>query len=310
MSDSIRGKLARSWSIFTSSLQVVGQHKKLLLFPLISFACSVIILLFFVAPTLLYPSGHSWHEAAHWQAVGSLFGTLPDSGVDARSVHLTGLAYGVIAAIYLVSMFLASFFNTAFYHQIMKALAGEPVSIRAGISFAMTRLLSILMWSLLAGAVGLVIKMLEERLGWLGRWVMKLVGVVWSVASVFAIPVIVRKGSPNPITLLRNSAATLRKTWGEALIGYMGLTVGTWIVVASSFLFIGAAVALAVVLDFGALILIAITCWVLAMITYGYFVGIAGHIYRCSLYVYATEGVVPGPYSTEMMDAAWKVKKA
>lgn len=309
MPDSISGKFARSWSIFTSSIQVIAQHKKLLLFPLISFACSVVMMLFFLAPTLLYPSGHTLSEPAHWKAVGSLFGTLSDQGAETRSVHLNGLAYGVIAAIYLVSMFLASFFNTAFYHQIMKALAGEPVSIRAGIAFAATRLPSILMWSLLAGVVGLVIKTLEERLGWLGRWVMKLVGVVWSVASVFAIPVIVREGSTNPITLLRNSASTLRKTWGEALIGYVGLTVGTWIVVISSLLFLGGATALTIVFESSAIILSAVSVWILAMVTYGFFAGIAGHIYRCSLYIYATEGVVPGPYSAEMMDAAWKVKK-
>jgi hypothetical protein len=36
---------------------------------------------------------------------------------------------------------------------------------------------------------------------------------------------------------------------------------------------------------------------------------VAGHIYRGALYVYATEGVVPAPYTAELMDAAWKVKK-
>ena len=310
MSDSIRDKFARSWSIFTSSIQVIGQHRKLLLFPFITSVCSVIMMLFFLAPTLLYPSGYSWNEAAHWQAVGSLFGTLPDPGPDGGRVHLTGLAYATIAVIYMVSMFLASFFNTAFYHQILKALAGEPVSIRSGIAFARTRLLSILMWSLLAGTVGLVIKALEQRLGWLGRWVMKLVGVVWSVASVFAIPVLVREGDTNPITLLRNSASTLRKTWGEALIGYAGLTAGSWIVALGSLVFLGAAVALAVALKFGALVLIAGAAWLIAIFTYSYIINVAGHIYRCSLYVYATEGVVPAPYSPDMMDAAWKVKKA
>lgn len=310
MSDSIRDKFARSWSIFTSSIRVIGQHKKLLLFPFITSVCSVVMMLFFLAPTLLYPSGHSWLEAEHWQAVGSLFGTLPETGGDQRTVHLTGLAYAVIAIVYMVSMFLASFFNTAFYHQILQALAGGPVSIRAGIAFARTRLLSILMWSLLASTVGLIIKALEERLGWLGRWVMKLVGVVWSVASVFAIPVIVREGNTNPITLLRNSASTLRKTWGEALIGYAGLTVGTWIVAVGSLVFVGGAIALAAALEFGAIIFIAVSVWLIGILTYSYLISVAGHIYRASLYVYATEGVVPAPYTPAMMDAAWKVKKA
>ena len=32
-------------------------------------------------------------------------------------------------------------------------------------------------------------------------------------------------------------------------------------------------------------------------------------IFRCALYIYATEGVPPAPYDEALMDAAWKVRK-
>jgi hypothetical protein len=31
-------------------------------------------------------------------------------------------------------------------------------------------------------------------------------------------------------------------------------------------------------------------------------------VYRCALYIYATEGVVPGSFDQELLDSAWKVK--
>jgi hypothetical protein len=31
-------------------------------------------------------------------------------------------------------------------------------------------------------------------------------------------------------------------------------------------------------------------------------------VYRCALYIYATEGVVPGTFDKELLDSAWKVK--
>ncbi len=37
--------------------------------------------------------------------------------------------------------------------------------------------------------------------------------------------------------------------------------------------------------------------------------GVANHIYRCALYLYAAEGTVPAPYDRESMDQAWKFKK-
>lgn len=309
MSDPAQSKFARSWRLFTSSLQVIARNKKLLLFPVLSSACAVVIGLFFFAPALLYPSGHSLGELAHWKAVGQHLGSLHSTGVNTQGVRLSAFSYAYLAVLYLVSMFFATFFNVAFYNEILKALAGDQVSIRAGLHFACLRVRSILMWSLFAGLVGLIIKSLEERFGWVGRWVMRFVGVVWSVASVFAIPVLIREGSTNPITLLRNSASTLRKTWGESLIGYVGLTIGSWVVLLGSIGFLGVAVLLAVVMKAPLLMGLAFAVWLLAMLILGYAASVAGHVYRCALYVYASEGVVPAPYTAELMDAAWKVKK-
>jgi hypothetical protein len=301
------GKFARSWSLFTSSLQVMRAHRKLLLFPVVTAACSVVISIFFIAPTILYPTGHGYLESGHWLSIANRFGLAPAG--DQTRVHPNALFYGYAASIYLVSMFLATFANVAFYHQIMQALAGRAVSIRAGVRFAGTRLQSILVWSLFAGLVGLIIKALEERFGLIGRWVMKFVGVIWSVASVFVIPVIIREETTNPVDLLRNSAATLRKTWGESLIGYAGLAVGSWIVVLASLVFLAIAVAGSVLLQVPILIVPAVALWLAAIVAYSYLIGVAGHIYRCALYVYASEGVVPAPYNADMMNMAWKVKK-
>ena len=37
--------------------------------------------------------------------------------------------------------------------------------------------------------------------------------------------------------------------------------------------------------------------------------GLLNAVYRCALYIYATEGVVPGTFDQELLDSAWKVKK-
>jgi hypothetical protein len=301
------GKFARSWALFTSTLQVLRQNPKLLLFPIVTAMCSVVIAIFFFAPILLYPSGHALTTSAHWQAVATQIGL--DLSAQKPQLHPTPLACGYIAVIYLVSMFTATFANVAFYQQILQALAGQPVSILAGVKFAASRWSSILVWSLFAGLVGLIIKSLEERFGLIGRLVMKFVGVVWSVASIFAIPVIVREGSTNPIALLRNSAQTLRKTWGESLIGYAGIAVGSWAILLGSLVVLGSAVLMSIALHTPAVAITVGALWLISMMAFGYVTSVAGHVYRCALYVYASEGVVPAPYNPEMMNMAWKVKK-
>jgi len=302
-------KFNRSWKLLASSFQVIGRQPKLLLFPLVTFVCTVVIVLFFIAPAALLPTGHALSQPEHWEAAVHRLVELDPAGGTTRHASLTGVGYAYVAVLYLTSMFLATFFNVAFYNEIIKALAGGQVSLRAGLRFACSRLRAILLWSLFAGAVGLIIKTLEERFGWVGRWVMRLVGVVWSVASVFVIPIIVREESANPFTLLRTSAITLKKTWGESLIGYVGITVGSWIVMLGSVIFLVGAGLLSLWLDHPGFIIAAACLWLVAMFVYGYLIGVASHIYRGALYVYASEGVVPAPYTAELMDAAWKVKK-
>ena len=307
MPNPVPSKLSRSWLLFTTSLQIIRQKKKLLLFPLVTSVCSVVMVLFFVAPALLYPTGHSLGELAHWASRGRQFGL--DFADAQPRIHPNAYFYGYLAGLYLVSMFLATFFNVAFYNEILKALAGDPVSIRTGLRFAWFRVRSILMWSLFAGAVGLIIKALEERFGWVGRWVMRFVGMLWSVASVFAIPVLIRDGGTNPLAILRHSAGALRKTWGESLIGYVGVAVGSWIILLASLVYLAGSAMLAVALTQPVFFFMAAALWLAAMIALAYLASVAGHVYRCALYVYASEGVVPAPYTAEMMDAAWKVKK-
>jgi hypothetical protein len=40
-----------------------------------------------------------------------------------------------------------------------------------------------------------------------------------------------------------------------------------------------------------------------------YLASVARNIFLCGLYVYASEGVVPGTFDAEIFDNAWKIKK-
>ena len=91
-------------------------------------------------------------------------------------------------------------------------------------------------------------------------------GLAWSIASVFVIPVIVREEQgANPLNVLKKSAGILKRTWGEALIGYAGLTVAhTLIVIGSVVLLMGALFA-SIALNNYWLIAVTGVLWLFAM---------------------------------------------
>ena len=194
-------------------------------------------------------------------------------------------------------------------------MRGGTVDIANGFKTANSKLLQIFFWACLAGTVGLIIKMVEERLSFLGQIIMKLIGIAWSIAALFVVPVIVNEDvtNKNPFTYLKKSSSIIVKTWGESLLGYVGLGILSRLVFFCSFIVmlglvivsltvIGGQIGRTLALTFG-------TIWIILFIASMYIVSVAEKIYRGALYLYASEGLIPEQYSQELLDTAWKSKK-
>jgi hypothetical protein len=336
-------KFKQSWQLFKASITVTLRYRKLLWFPVLTTFLTAFIALFFLSamalPVVLHHTGYHLNQKQHWVALKDHYLPVPavqpksrDSAAgasEALGVLLTGhsaaadksghpavahtapLVSFYLVVIYFVSMFLATFFNVAFYSQIIEALNGRGVSFRRGFSVARSRLPSILAWTLLAGLVGWIIRKIEERLPFVGRIVMGLIGMAWSVAAVFVIPVIIQEQPMrNPIKILKQSALTLKRTWGESLIGYLGFSAGNVLIFVCSLLPLLLAGGIALLFKSIWFMAIAGVIWVIGLFFIAYVSNVAGQVYRCALYIYAAEGVVPEPYNQDLMDMAWKVKKS
>ncbi len=319
-------KIKRSGKLLKAAFAVLLREKKLLLFPFIASGLVIVIAFFYIAPIALYPTGHSYLSSAHWSALGEmLFKPAHHTPGQPMMVGKTGVMVALsshwwtapfFALMYFTSMFFAMFCNVAFYHEIMQALNGEAVSVRRGFRFALTRWRAVLLWSLFAGLVGYLINAIEQRVGILGRLITGFIGMAWSVACIFIIPVLVREEqTANPLKLIRSSVGTLKRSWGELIIGFVGLEL--------AFGFIFMTVLLLVIIGAGAagfylgfhfhlhymLILCAgVGAMLLIALPLSWISGVVNCVYRCALYIYATEGVVPGAFDKELLDSAWKVK--
>lgn len=301
------GRLKTSLEIFKRSLSVIEKNKSLLLFPAIELVFIFLIILFFISPFVLTDTGHALTDPLHWRALGDQIKNLAENKEHISSVF----GFTWFALTYLISMFSATFFSVAFYNEIIHAINGNGVSIARGIRAALSKIKLILIWSIFAGIVGLIIKTLEERLSFVGQWLMRLIGISWSVASIFVIPVIIREEkSPSPMKLLRTSALLVKRTWGETVIGFLGIgSVFLFGFIVSVFLFLIALFFVGVTVPTMLWVVITIILlYLISMLAYGYLCGVTRHVYCCALYVYASEGVVPGPFDEEMMNRAWKVK--
>jgi len=322
-------KIKRSIKLLKAAFAVLFREKKLLLFPMIASTLALVVALFFLVPVVFYPTGDPVFSAAHWRALGDTF--LQDASqkhhVPGSPVVVGKSGFALVvtshwwvtplfAALYFISMFIATFSNVAFYHEIMQALNGNAVSIRRGFRVAAARWRAVLLWSLFAGLVGYIINAIEQRVGFLGKIIMSFIGMAWSVACIFIIPTLVRDTeTTNPVKLLRQSAGTLKRTWGELVVGFVGLELVFGLIFLTIFLGVGAVVVMG---GYGHihlprvlglwLMLAGIAGVVLALVVMSWISNLVNQVYRCALYIYATEGVVPESFDQELLDSAWKVK--
>src|SRR5437773_3238791 len=104
----------------------------------------------------------------------------------------------------------------------MARLDGGNPTVGDGLAIASSKLTSIAGYTLIAATVGMVLRAIQERVGFLGKIVVGILGAGWSIATYLVVPVLVTRDI-GPVEAVKESAMLLRRTWGENLIGQGGI---------------------------------------------------------------------------------------
>jgi hypothetical protein len=125
-------------------------------------------------------------------------------------------AYLFMFVFYVINYFAVVFFNVALIHCTRLYFRGEEVSINAGLSYAVSRIGAIFLWSMFAGLIGAILRIIQEESGLIGKIITGSIGMVWSIATFFVVPVIAYENL-GPIGAVKRSAQLMKQKWGESL---------------------------------------------------------------------------------------------
>src|SRR5204863_6096003 len=133
-----------------------------------------------------------------------------------------------------------------------------------------SRLGAIVAYAILAATVGMVLRAIAERSGIIGQIVIGIIGFAWSVATFLVVPVLTVENL-GPVAALKRSAELLKKTWGEQLIGNVGIGVIFGLLMFATFL-VGAILAalvasISVALVFGVIVAGVVVLFALGLIS-------------------------------------------
>ncbi|MFQ5434294.1 MAG: DUF6159 family protein [Anaerolineae bacterium] len=267
-------RLANSWELVKASWSVLMADKELVVFPIVSFIATLVVIATFAVPTFM--------AGVFDSTVG---GEFPIAG------YIIGFAFYV--AMYTVTIFA----NAAVVGAANIRLKGGDPTIADGFRIAFSHFGSILGYALIAATVGMILRRLSERSGVLGRIVISLIGTAWNIATYLVVPVLVIEGV-GPVDGVKRSVELLKKTWGEQLAGNFGIgMVFGWL----SFLVILVGIPgiiFAVASEMFWLVAVVVGLMVVALMLLGLISSTLSGIYVTAVYRYATTG------KTEMFDAA------
>lgn len=260
------GSISNSWALVKASANVLRMDKELLIFPVLSGLSMIAVVASFVGPF----------------ALGSGFGLLQDGE------GMTYFGYVLTFLFYLVQYTVAFFFNTALVGAALIRLGGGDPTVSDGLSIAWSKRTTILGYAAIAATVGMLLRALSERVGFIGKIAVGLIGIGWSLATYLTVPVLVTRDT-GPIDAVKESAALFRETWGEQVVGNFGMG---W---AFFMMTIGWTLAMALLIGLLSQILAATILPVIGLAVLGYLaLGLVSStlsgIYTAALYRYATTG--------------------
>jgi hypothetical protein len=272
------GKISRTWSLMGASWELLKQDKEMLVFPLISGICCLLVMASFAIPLFVSES---------WIPPGS------DASLPQQVVY-----YLVLFLFYFCNYFVITFFNSAVVACAAIRMGGGDPTVGDGFREAFARLPLIAGWALVSATVGLVLRIIEDRSKRFGQIVAGLLGMAWTVMSFLVIPILVidKKG---PIEAFKKSTALLKRTWGEQLVGNFGFGLIFFLLNIPAFLLVIVGFVIGTVTAI-------ITCIAIAVV---YFIVLAliqstlQAIFQAALYLYARDGQATG-FDVELLQNA------
>lgn len=284
------GKFARSWQLLKASVDVLMHERKLLVFPLISGACLLLVVLSFALPVAF--------------AIG-LFAPGHQPQFDAEGSHLGW--YALLFVFYLVTYSVGLFFNTALVHAALEHLDGGHPTVGGSLREAGRKWPQIFGYAAIAATVGVLLHALEERLGLIGRWVVSLIGMAWSVVTFLVVPMLAAT-DVGPVDAVKRSAELLKQTWGENLIGNLGLGALNLVMGLVWFAIMAGLFALAVAIRTPAMIVLVIAVAILGVLFMALVQTALRGVYSAALYRFATHGDPGGQFDQALLEGAFRTK--
>ena len=294
-------RISASFALARSSWDVLRRDKQLLLFPVLSGIGCTLVLLSFLVPIGVI----AW--------MGGFNGLMDQNGQikDIPVGYQIGFWVGLFL-FYFCNYFVVVFCNAALISCAIMHFNGETPTLGDGFRAAGARLPQILAWALVSATVGILLKGIENSNRRVGEFISAILGTVWTVMTYFVVPVLVVE-KVGPFKAIGRSIQILKATWGEALVGNLGLGFVKFLAALPFILLLLAGVAvLGASNGAGPLLVVGILLLAVAVLYFLAYLAVASAmdtIFLSALYQYAAFNTIPEGFEADTMEQAFRSRR-
>lgn len=288
------GKFSRGWAITKQSWGVLRQDKHLLVFPVLSALVCLVVAAFMLGPWIAFIVMNAKDGSRE--------------AIESAAASRGPFSFVILFLTYFLSFSVVTYFNTALVACVMNRFRGEDSSAMAGIRLANRRLPRIFAWALVNATVGVLLNALKERVGWLARFFLGGVELMWNVATFFVVPVLVVE-DVGPIDAVKRSVDVLRKTWGESLIAQFGSSIV--LAAAAVFAMVGGIAAGVIAMMMTDSVVLLVSCILVGFLVAS-FIALVSSTLRvimiAACYRFASTGESPAGFEPALLQSMFKTK--
>ncbi len=273
------GRIRNTFELAKLSWGVLKKDRELLAIPVLSFLVSAALLIPLIFVAVATASTES-------------------GGAEETTASPAMAIVAIVAALGL--SVISVFFNGALVAGAHERLTGGDPTVGSAIRKAFSRIPGLVPWAIMTATVGLILRSLRERAGFLGRMVVSAVGMAWEIATFLVVPAIIidDKGAWDGV---KTSGSLLKSTWGENLAARVGFGLLGFVAILPAIL-VGAVLGSlgGAGLILGIIIGVAWIGLVVVVMT------ALNAVFQTALYLYATSGMAPSGFEGSSIGQSFK----
>ncbi|MDB5181460.1 MAG: hypothetical protein JWP13_223 [Candidatus Saccharibacteria bacterium] len=219
------------------------------------------------------------------------------------------LGFGMLFINYILVYFVINFYAAGLTANVLDIFQGQRRPYQIYIGVARKKAPTLFFYSAIAATVGVLLQYIAERVRWVGWLISWFLGTLWSLGTLFVVPIIITSESGAP-TAIKQSVKFFKTTWGENITAKVTVNFPLFLIQLSLMaVFIPLAFFLTAITGHIEVFIGVFIVYILCSLTVAVIGSFANSLINIALFYFAAYRQVPPAFSADLLNSIFVPRK-